>query len=481
MPWIDPVPSMKESTLARAFNMALACFTAGGLHTAFAADGDIDTSFGNSGYIVLNSLMDHSPPLLTQAAAVAVDGQGRIVITGAAQHISAGPDPADGNFLLLRLHSNGELDDTFAADSGGYRLVDFDLSGIGKPGPDTATRVVVEPDGRIVVGGRAYFDDTDMHFGLVRVDDTGTPDATFGSGGMLHFGAFYSPINLLADLVVDSTGGVLIGGSIYFGSKEYAAVARITSNGAIDPGFNYGYIQGFAYRTEPAVAQYSYVNAMGLDDSGGIVTAGGFYDTTTGYVEGAAVRRLTPTGALDPAFGSGGPVQIASDPDAYLAARAIHVMPGGGFVVAGYSTGLNPYVYFAKFSASGVPDASFGTNGVATFPFGANGAPLLIAPTRRGGWMMAGSYSQQGYFIAKVLANGQPDTTLAGTGLVGVVFPQPIYDAFGLFQMANPALTADGRLVIAGSLPEAEANASGDIGVVQILADYDTLFVAGFE
>lgn len=460
--------------------MASACFAAAGPHVAVAADGDIDTSFGNGGFIVLNSVMDHSPPLWTQPAAVAVDGQGRIVITGAAQHVSAGPDPADGNFLLLRLHSNGSLDGTFAADSGGYRLVNFDLSGIGKPGPDTATRVVVEPDGRIVAGGRAYFDDTDMHFGLIRVDDTGTMDPTFGSGGMLHFGAFYSPINSLADLVVDPAGNVLIGGSIYFGSNEYAAVARITSTGAIDPGFNYGYIQGFTYR-EPAVAQYNYVQALGLDDSGGIVTAGGFFDTTAGYVEGAAVRRLTGSGALDPAFGSGNPVQIASDPDAYLAATALHVMPGGDFVVAGYNSGLNPYLYFAKFSVGGVPDANFGTNGIATFPFAAFGVPMLLAPTRRGGWMIAGPYSQQGVFIAKVLANGQPDATLAGTGLVGFDFPQPIYDAFGLFRMAKPALTVDGRLVVAGSLPEAEANGSGDIGVLQILADYDTLFVAGFE
>jgi uncharacterized delta-60 repeat protein len=295
---------------------------------------------------------------------------------------------------------------------------------------------------------------------------------------MLHFGAFYSPINDLSDFAVDPSGNLLLGGSVYLGPKEYAAVAKLTPAGQIDADFNYGYVNIFSYSVPPAAGQYDYLNALGLDSSGDIVTTGGFY---TADIWGAAVQRLTPGGKLDADFGSGAPVEIASPPNAYLTATAIHVLPNGDFVVGGYSAGYPGFVYFAKFLADGTPDSNFGTNGIAMFPFDAYGAPLIMAPTKRGGWMIAGSYSQQGVFLAKVLANGEPDTTLGGAGFIGLNFPPDAYAAFGLFNMAKPALTQDGRLVVAGSLPEAEASGSGEIGVIRILADYDTLFVGGFE
>jgi hypothetical protein len=106
----------------------------------------------------------------------------------------------------------------------------------------------------------------------------------------------------------------------------------------------------------------------------------------------------------------------------------------------------------------------------------------LVAPTKRGGWLLAGPYSEEGIFVLKVLRNGQPDTTLAGTGFVVVYFPPNTPETTGsLFYMARPALTPDGKLIVAGTTPEAAANGSGNIGVMRILADYDTLFVAGFE
>ena len=468
-----------EKQLAfRRLQFAVICFLFAAYAQCALADGEIDTSFGDNGFVVLNSLFDHSPPLLSQARAVALDADGRIVIVGAAQRLDKYGNTADANFLLLRLSATGGLDNTFALDAGGYRLVNFDLTGIGAPGNDAATSVVIEPNGYIVAGGGAYFDITDKHFAFVRVDDTGEMDQTFGNGGMLHFGAFYSPINDLSDFAVDPSGNLLLGGSIYFGPKEYAAVAKLTSAGQIDADFDYGYVSIFSYGVPPATGQNDYLMALGLDGSGGIVTAGGFYSAD---IQGAAVQRVTPSGKLDPAFGSGAPVEIASDPNAYLTASAIHVLPNGDFVVAGISSGYPNYLYFAKFLADGTPDNSFGANGVAKLVFETNGTPILLAPTKRGGWLMAGSYSQQGVFLAKALANGEPDTTLGGTGFIGLVFPPDVNAAFGLFSMAKPALTQDGRLVVAGSLPEAEANGSGDIGVIRIMADYDTLFVGGFE
>jgi len=400
------------------------------------------------------------------------------MLAGAAQELDKYGNVATANFLLLRLNTMGVLDDTFAPDAGGYRLANFDLTGIGAPGFDAATSIVIEPSGNIVAGGGAYFDQGDKHFAFIRVDDMGQMDPAFGNGGMLHFGAS-SPINDLSDFAVDPSGNLILGGSIYYGAKQYAAVAKLTPAGQIDPNFNNGYVSIFSYGVPPAPAQYDFLTALGLDSSGGIVTVGGF---DTADIQGAAAQRLTPAGKLDPAFGSGAPVAIASDPNAYPFASAIHVLPSGGFVAAGFSYGTpGSYLYFAKFLADGTPDASFGANGIAKLLFNTQSQPVFLAPTKRGGWLMAGPNSQQGVFLAKVLGNGDPDTTLNGTGFIALDFPPDAYSAFGLFYMGKPALTQDGRLVVAGSLPEAEANGSGDIGVIRILADYDTVFVSGFE
>jgi hypothetical protein len=49
------------------------------------------------------------------------------------------------------------------------------------------------------------------------------------------------------------------------------------------------------------------------------------------------------------------------------------------------------------------------------------------------------------------------------------------------FFVHRAALQADGKLVIAGSLPNSVADATHHFSVLRILADYDTLFVSGFE
>jgi hypothetical protein len=78
--------------------------------------------------------------------------------------------------------------------------------------------------------------------------------------------------------------------------------------------------------------------------------------------------------------------------------------------------------------------------------------------------------------VTLVLANGQPDTTLNGTGFASVLYQPNTW-----FQAARPALTADGKLIVAGSLPTEATSGSGTIGLMRINADYDTLFVGNFE
>jgi uncharacterized delta-60 repeat protein len=438
---------------------------------AAAADGDIDTTFGSAGFIMLNSTMDHSPPIDSQAKAVAIDGSGRIVIAGGAQHFSN--SPTDANLLLLRLTPDGNVDAAFAADDGGYRLINFDLTGIGTSSHDTATDVAIQPDGKIAAIGNAYFNDTQSQFAAVRVDDAGTLDATFGGTGAVHFGTLSASTNNARSLVIDMAGNLVFAGFTTYGgglsAQTYAAVARLTSSGAIDASFYSGYVLQSSLSPPPEVAQYNGATAISLDGAGRILVAGDYCDSS---ICGDSVQRLTTNGYLDASFAGGAPAQI---PPPNYGVNALYAEPDGSFVVCGEgAVSGQSTVYFARFLSDGTADTNFGTNGVTAFPF--SGFPSFIARTKRGGWLMAGEYSGEGAFIAKVLADGQPDTTLNGTGLVSV-----LYQPNTLFDMAKPALTADGKLIVAGTLPEAANNGSGTIGLMRIYADYDTLFVGNFE
>ncbi len=467
--------SFGTSRFTFARTLAIAVFVAGVSSFAAAADGDLDVTFGNGGFILLNSLIEHSPPIDTRAQSIAIDGSGRIVVAGSGYHIDASGNQIDQDFLLFRLTLEGSVDATFASDDGGYRMINFDLTGIGAFGNDTATDLAIQSDAKIVAVGNAFFNATQSHFAALRVDDSGTLDPTFGSGGTAHFGAFTAYSNSVGSMALDAAGDLILAGSTSsiggLDAVYKAAVARLTSSGRLDASFNSGFVQEFNFSPPQETAQDNYVMAVGVDGSGRILAAGG-YDTST--ISAAAVARLDAAGLLDASFAGGAPAPI---PQPFFAATAIHVSGDGSFMVAGDGFGGGQgYIYLAKFLSDGNPDVAFGTNGIASFPFGPSGLPTLIAPTKRGGWLMAGPYAQQGVFIAKVLADGEPDTTLGGTGLVSA-----LYEPNTLFDFRRPALTADGKLIAVGSLLEASANGVGTIGVIRMLADFDTIFVAAFD
>jgi len=468
------MPDCQATVSIRLLSLGRIAALTGFVSLAAAADGDIDTTFGSDGFILLNSLAA-TPPINTQVQSMAIDSNGRLVVVGSAQHIDVAGNPADANFLLLRLSEDGAVDTSFAGNSSGYRLVDFDLTGIGAPGQDTATAVAIQHDGKIVAVGNAYFNDTQSHFAAVRVDAAGTLDPTFGGSGSVHFGAFTAYSNRVSSLAIDANGNLVLAGatSYFYGGNWsfYAATTRLTSDGSIDATFNTGLVQSFSLAAPPDTALDSGALALAMDSSGRILVAGN-YDTST--MSAAAVERFTTSGLADADFANGAPAPITPP---YYSAQALLAEPGGAFMVSGYGFGGGQgYVYLARFLSDGSPDPTFGANGIAAFPFGGGGGHTLIARTRRGGWLIAGPYSQQGVYIAKVLANGQPDTTLNGTG-----FANLLYQPNTLFDIATPTLMPDGKLVVIGTLPEAAANGVGTIGIMRVLADYDTLFVDGFE
>lgn len=439
---------------------------------AQAADGDIDTTFGVGGFELIN----WKTPGDVIPNSVAIDAAGRIVIAGQAQNYNASGQPTDADFVLTRLLPDGQVDTSFAADASGYRLVDFALAGIGANSVSVANDLAIQPDGRIVAAGCAYFDTVHSHFAAIRVDNTGNLDSTFGGNGTVHFGFSFADIDCANAALLDGLGNIVLAGELGYdhgsaGFDYLGAVARLTPAGALDPAFNSGYVLEFLYWAQPPQqAQFNFAYAAGIDGSGRIVAAG--ETDTPNPMSGAAVR-LTSAGVLDSGFGQSSRVLV---PVSGSEVGAVFVEPSGDSLLAGAgSVGPQSVIFVAKYAPDGTLDPAFGSNGVASIPASAS-VPTLIAPTHAGGWLVAGPYARAGVFLAKLQANGQVDPTFGSGGYLTVAFqPSTIFDA------RKPALQPDGKLVVAGHLPEAANNGTADFGVMRILADYDTIFANGFE
>ena len=136
-------------------------------------NGSLDTSFSGDGRQLTFGL--------TEANAVALQGDGRIVAAGVGPAPFGASDPA-----LARYGPNGALDPSFSGD--GMQTTDF--SGF----ENWASGVAVQGDGKIVAVGHGA-----DNFALIRYNPNGSLDATFSGDGKqtTDFGG-YEVANALA-------------------------------------------------------------------------------------------------------------------------------------------------------------------------------------------------------------------------------------------------------------------------------------------
>ncbi len=142
-------------------------------------DGSLDNTFNGNGrrHIAFNRGGDN----IDIVTGIAFDGS-KIVLGGYSQD---NHNANDFDFAAVRLNQNGNLDQTFAPNGsedgsfqgGGAQFIGF---GIGGSFSDRARGVLVDPQGRVVLGGEAQITDTDYDFGLIRLHGREFPTVNLG-------------------------------------------------------------------------------------------------------------------------------------------------------------------------------------------------------------------------------------------------------------------------------------------------------------
>jgi len=188
----------------------------------YTPTGALDGGFGNGGKATYGVGIGND-----EATAVALDGDGRVVIAGYAA------DGSTYNLMAGRLTSGGQPDPGF--NSTGFVRVSAST------GVEQANAVLLQADGKVVIAGRSKLNGNQV-FALARVTGAGALDATFGTGGITT-----TAIGELAEVqgIAAVTRGrfVVAGRARLPGGRLQFVTARYQSNGSIDATFgNSGFV-----------------------------------------------------------------------------------------------------------------------------------------------------------------------------------------------------------------------------------------------
>lgn len=305
------------------------------------ADGSLDPSFdpglGPNGSAVYD---------------VALQPDGKVLACGAFNTFNGEPCPIG----LVRLNPDGSVDETFSA-SGGV------------PNGHLIRRIVLLPNGKIIVGGDFTSFDGIPRGKIARLNADGTLDPTYLAGGVSFLnGQIYC-------MAPGPEGSLFVGGDFtQFSGIARGGIVRLYDNGAVDTlTFNPG--DGFEH--ENGVGGFIYAIAVQPD---GKVLVGGSFDRYD-HTPASGLVRLGPGGTLDAAF------QPAANGDWGYHMEAVAVQPDGRIVASGNFTTYHgePRNILVRLEADGSVDPSFQTgtgpnNKVLTISLRPSGRILI------GGW-----------------------------------------------------------------------------------------------
>jgi uncharacterized delta-60 repeat protein len=349
--WLALDPALGYSTdvqVDASGNMLVAAAPTGGGTSAtnvvrLLPTGAADPSFGSGGIVSVPG---------EYGGRLAIQADGKVLL--AARH-------PQGGMAVYRFLADGTLDPAFG--DGGRSAI----AGMGKVA--TVNGIEAQSDGRIVVGMR--WGSSPEGIGLVRLTTAGALDPAFGSAGVVEIFAAETWLTIAFDVAPDDD--ILVGGFQFTGYQAY--VMRLGPNGTPDAGFGSG---GVAL---PAAGWNEYQSVLGLAD-GSVVAAGRQYrQGNNAWI----VSRFGANGTPDAGFGAGGSVEVDASAGDDAAVDLAVSGSGTGIYASGYVEDDAKSLTVARLTASGALDPAFGTGGLAflALPDGrANSVAIAVQPDR---------------------------------------------------------------------------------------------------
>lgn len=422
------------------------------ISAALAQAGSLDASFATAGkYVQDFGAQDNLTKVRVQPA------DQKIVAVGTAL------SPAfAGQLLVMRLNPDGTLDNTFNG-TGTLLITAFNES--------YAYDLFFQPDGKIVVvGARA---DANFQFSMLvlRLNDDGTLDNTFGNGGFSE--PEISTGDDFAYAAVALPGGrMLLAGSAVDGSfNNQPVMVRMNEDGSIDGSF-----ANSGIATIPVDEIDNKFWNVGLQSDGSIVASGHVDQGLTGggqFNFDVLVARFSAEGILDVTFGNAGTVEKPISAELNESALSMAIGPDDAIYLGGYTTqpDFSFDAFAMKLEADGDDAPGFSSDGLEIFDNAVQDVFTGITLQPDGKILTCGTsggffFDPRDQLVARYTAAGALDLSFDNDGF-------SLNNVAGNFDEANAiTLQADGKIVTAG---KANTTTLNDAAVFRYLNDINTM------
>jgi uncharacterized delta-60 repeat protein len=320
---------------------------------------------------------------------------------------------------MPRVKAAGEIDPTFSA-------------GVLRQPRGSATTVVTQPDGKVLIGGSFEVVSGALRYSLARLNTDGSADATFNPPPLTDNSGSTVP-GIVEAIALQTDGKIIVAGSFRIpGLSLEAPIVRLNADGSLDASF-------FASGASGVIKDVE------IRADGKIFIAGSFNYTTPPSVRRANLARLNVDGSTDQTFNPSG-VSLPIDD--------IAVQPDGkviGFVTPDGGGGR----FLRRLNEDGSLDTSFNT-WVSSYVFSIKIQPdgkILI-----GGWFGAVNNALRDK-IARLNTDGTLDQTFNS--------PSHWYQNQVLYEIE---IESDGRILVGGTHYVGSAGPGGGL-LVRLNAD----------
>lgn len=339
-------------------------------------DGSLDNSFNT----------DFEAPGTIYASAIQTDG--KIIVSGIFTRINGVPQKS-----FARLNPDGSIDSTFDARTRFSAAVGF------------ASKILIQPDGKILVIGGFIANDRITRTQVARLNSDGSPDTSFNT-------IVYSENRSVSAIALQADGKILIGGNFTkVNGTDFTGLARLNTDGTVDSSFYplfSGGISSLAVQTDgkimvgglfSVVNGFSRKNLVRLKADGTLDSSFNASNIDSVYqieiqadgkyvlmINGYRIVRLNNNGTTDIGFQS---VYLSTNSDYLVTTNTFLIQPDGSIIVVGNFRTVNgiPRSNIARLKPNGNVDTTF-------FPNGADGDIRTINRQADGKIVIGGSFTR---------------------------------------------------------------------------------------
>lgn len=393
----------------------------------FAQAGSLDSSFNSNGKRI-------------SSLSASNDRIGDLILQPNQHIVTVGNNGSLLKSTILRYKPNGAHDSTMGTD------------GIAtSPLPMISTSGLLQPDGKIVVGGYT----SNYAFALTRHMPNGSVDSSFGTNGMVSTSITNNVLDICLDVELQADGKIIAFGTTDAAGISDMAMVRYNPSGSVDSTFgdNGIVIKDIGTNTDDGMS------AGVIQTDGKIIVVG------SSTQQNLYVIRFLNNGNIDSAFGTNGILITNIYANSNNSMQNVRLQNNGKIVLAGWCTinATSPQEGFLiRLNSNGSLDNSFGSNGIVTFNSNQNSSTLSYDLALQSDQkIVVASISAVStstgldFGVSRFRSNGIIDSTFGTNGHVITDFES------GNDKCYRIKIQNDGRILVAGDVNDDGADAIG--------------------